>query len=99
VVSPAEHCAHPESKEVIGIKPQVLLSQVLGKWSTSGDAQPFEFILLTMLDEWEADHPSSKDHATRTVPELMQEFLHAFASENAVSPSPDSNSAPCSNQS
>jgi len=99
VVSPAEHCAHPESKEIVGIKPPVLLSQVLGKWSASGDAQPFEFILLTMLDEWEADHPSSKDRATRTVPELMQEFLHAFASENAVSPSPDSNSAPCSNQS
>jgi len=84
VVSPAEHCAHPESKEVIGIKPQVLLSQVLGKWSTSGDAQPFEFILLTMLDEWEATHPASEDRATRTVPELMREFLHTFASENTA---------------
>jgi Fe-S-cluster containining protein len=84
VVSPAEHCAQPESKEVIGIKPPVLLSQVLGKWNTSGDTQPFEFILLTLLDEWEAAHPASEDRADRTVPELLQEFLHAFASEDTA---------------
>ncbi|MFY9936667.1 MAG: YkgJ family cysteine cluster protein [Silvibacterium sp.] len=84
VVSAAEHCAHPESKQVVGIKPPVLLSQVLGKWSASGEAQPFEFILLTMLDEWEAAHPAIEDRAIRGVPELLQEFLHAFASENAA---------------
>jgi hypothetical protein len=91
VVSAAEHCAHPESKQVVGIKPPVLLSQVLGKWSASGEAQPFEFILLTMLDEWEAAHPAIEDRAIRGVPELLHEFLHAFASENAASPAPNPN--------
>ena len=82
VVSPAEHCAHPGTKEIISIKQPVLLSQVLGRWSASGEALSFEFILLTMLDEWVAEHPTSEDHARRTAPELLQEFLHAFARES-----------------
>jgi len=82
VASPAENCAHPDTKEVIGVKPPVLLSHVLGKWNTSGDPRSNEFILLTMLEEWSAAHPASEDRATRTAPELMQEFLRTFASEN-----------------
>ena len=90
VVSPAEHCAHPETEEIVGIKPPVLLSQVLGRWSVSGDAQSHEFILLTMLDEWTAAHPASDDRAYRTVPDLLQEFLHAFASETQAASSAES---------
>ncbi len=86
VASPAEHCAHPETKEVIGVKPPVLLSRVLGKWNTSGDAHNSEFILLTMLDEWSASHPAGEDRATRTAPELLHEFLRTFASENTSEP-------------
>ena len=86
VASPAEHCAHPETKEIIGVKPPVLLSRVLGKWNTSGDATSSDFILLTMLDEWIAAHPISEDRALRSAPELMQEFLHTFASENTSMP-------------
>jgi len=82
VASPAEQCAHPETEEVIGVKPPVLLSRVLGKWNASGDTQSADFILLTMLDEWIAAHPASEDRAARTAPELMQEFLRTFASEN-----------------
>jgi Fe-S-cluster containining protein len=84
VASPAEHCAHPETKEIIGIRPPVVLSRILGQWNASGDAEPYSFILLTMLDEWAAAHPASEDRAHRTVPELLQEFLHAFASENTT---------------
>ena len=89
VASPAENCAHPETKEVIGVKPPVLLSRVLGKWNASGDAHNSEFILLTMLDEWSASHPAGKDRATRTAPELLHEFLRTFAGENSSEP-PDS---------
>lgn len=91
VISPAEHCAHPETKEIIGVKPPVLLSRVLGKWNTSGDPQSSDFILLTMLDEWAAAHPAAEDRATRTAPDLLQEFLRTFASENNSSAAPDSN--------
>jgi Fe-S-cluster containining protein len=90
VASPAEHCAHPDTKEVIGVKPPVLLSRVLGKWNTSGDTTSSDFILLTMLDEWIAAHPGSEDRATRTPPELLQEFLHTFAAEK-ISSSNDTN--------
>ena len=86
VASPAEHCAHPETKEVIGVKPPVLLSRVLGKWDASGGAHNSEFILLTMLDEWSASHPAGEDRATRTAPELLHEFLRTFASENSSEP-------------
>jgi Fe-S-cluster containining protein len=86
VVSPAEHCAHPETKEIISIKPPVLLSHVLEKWSPSGDARSFEFILLTLLDEWVAEHPADDDCARRTAPELLQEFLGAFAGVNQAAP-------------
>ncbi len=89
VASPAENCAHPETKEVIGVKPPVLLSRVLGRWNTSGEAHNSEFILLTMLDEWSASHPAGEDRATRIAPELLHEFLHTFASENAAEPSID----------
>jgi Fe-S-cluster containining protein len=82
VASPPEHCAHPESKEIIGIKPPVLLSRVLGQWNPSGDAQSPDFVLLTMLDEWAAALPAREDHAHRTAPELLQEFLHAFANDH-----------------
>lgn len=82
VASPAEHCARPETKEIVGVKPPVLLSRVLSKWNTSGDTTSPDFILLTMLDEWIAAHPINEGRAIRSAPELMQEFLHAFASEN-----------------
>jgi Fe-S-cluster containining protein len=81
VVSPAEHCAHPELKEITGIKPPVLLSQILARWDVNGDPQPHELILLTMLDEWIAKHPAEKDEPHRTSPELLQEFLRAFAKD------------------
>jgi Fe-S-cluster containining protein len=81
VVSPAEHCAHPETEEVVTVKPSVLLSRTLGKWDASGEPQPPELIIMTMLDEWIAAHPSGEDRAARTVPELLHEFLAAFASE------------------
>ena len=90
VASPAEHCAHPETKEIIGVKPPVLLSRVLGKWNGSGVPQS-EFLLLTLLDEWTAAHPARKDRATRTAPDLMLEFLHTFAGENSASPALDTN--------
>lgn len=81
VVSPAEHCAYPESKEIVGIKPQVLLSRVLERWDPSGDPTAKEIILLTMLDEWVAQHPPALDIVRRTAPELLQEFLSGFASD------------------
>jgi Fe-S-cluster containining protein len=90
VASPPEHCAHPESKEILGVKPPVLLSRVLSKWNTSGETRSTDFILLTMLDEWIAAHPDSEDRATRTAPELLQEFLRTFASENSSASGPHS---------
>jgi Fe-S-cluster containining protein len=86
VVSPAEHCAHPQTKEIVGIRPPVVLSQILARWSASGDAQGHELILLTMLDEWVAAHPESGDDAHRTAPEMLQEFLHAFAGDAKAAP-------------
>jgi len=85
VVSPAENCAHPQSKEIVGINPPVKLSQILVKWDTNGDPQPHELILLTMLDEWVAQHPTGSDRAHRSAPELLQEFIHAFADDAAAS--------------
>jgi Fe-S-cluster containining protein len=87
VVSPAEYCSHPETKEIVGADPPVRLSQILGKWTTNGDRQPNEVILLTMLDEWVANHPAGEDHAHRTAPEMLQEFLHAFAKDASAAPS------------
>ena len=84
VVSPAEHCAHPETEEVVTVKPSVLLSRTLKKWNVSGEPQPSDLIILTMLDEWLAAHPADEDHATRTVPELLQEFLGAFAADKTA---------------
>ena len=84
VVSPAEHCANPATEEVITVKPSVLLSNTLRKWNASGEPQPNELIVLTMLDEWIAAHPATEDRATRTAPELLQEFLRAFAADNTL---------------
>lgn len=88
VVSPAEHCAHPETKEIIGINPPVKLSQILVKWDTNGDPQPHELILLSMLDEWAAQHPADSDRPHREAPELLQEFLHVFAADAAAPADP-----------
>jgi Fe-S-cluster containining protein len=87
VVSPAEHCAHPQTNQIAGIKPPVPLSQILGRWDPSGDRQPRGLILLTMLDEWVAKHPADKDRPHRSSPELLQEFLHAFAQDAEAAPS------------
>jgi Fe-S-cluster containining protein len=84
VVSAAEHCAHPEKKEIEALKLPVLLSRILARWDASGDPQTEEIILLAMLDEWVARHPASEDRAHRTSPELLQEFLHAFARDAAA---------------
>lgn len=81
VVSPADHCAHPRTREITGIKPPVALSPILSRWTASGDAQKFELILLTMLEEWGTAHPESEDSAHRTAPEMLREFLHAFAND------------------
>ncbi len=87
VVSPAKHCAHPATKEIVGIKPPVLLSQILAGWDTNGETRPPELILLTMLEEWIAKHPAEQDRPCRTSPELLQEFLRAFAKDAADAPS------------
>jgi len=84
VVSPAEECARPDGGHVVGIKPAVKLSQILGRWSTSGDEQPHELIIMTMLDEWIARHPSGQDRARRSAPELLHEFLTSFAGDSAA---------------
>jgi Fe-S-cluster containining protein len=86
VSSPAENCAHPETKEAEGIEPPVLLSRVLSRWNTNGDAQPFQLILLTMLGEWVESHPVEEDRPHRTAPEMLQEFLHAFATDASAAP-------------
>ncbi|HEV2323939.1 MAG TPA: YkgJ family cysteine cluster protein [Terracidiphilus sp.] len=87
VVSSAEHCAHPQTKQIVGIKPPVLLSKVLEQWDTNGDRRPRALILLTMLEEWVAKHPAVEDRPHRTSPELLQEFLHAFAKDAETAPS------------
>jgi Fe-S-cluster containining protein len=87
VVSPAERCAHPATREIVGIKPPVLLSQILARWDTDGDPQPHELILLTLLEEWAAQHPAEQDGPHRTSPELLQEFLRVFAKDAADAPS------------
>jgi Fe-S-cluster containining protein len=84
VVSPAEECARPDGGQVVGIKPAVKLSQILGQWTTSGDAQQHELIIMTMLDEWIAGHPSCQDLAHRSAPELLHEFLTSFARDSAA---------------
>jgi Fe-S-cluster containining protein len=81
VVSPAERCANPGNEEIVSVKPPILFSQVLEKWNTSGERQAGEFILLTMLDEWAAQHPAEQDRAHRSGPEMLLEFLQA-GSEN-----------------
>jgi Fe-S-cluster containining protein len=86
VVSPAEHCAHPATKEVVGIKPPVLLSQILARWDANGDPQPRPLILLALLEEWIAEHPAEEDRAHRTSPELLKEFLQAFAQDASAAP-------------
>jgi Fe-S-cluster containining protein len=86
VVSPAEHCAHPASSDIVGVKPPVLLSNILARWDSDGDAHPPELILLTMLEEWSARHAADQSHPHRTSPELLQEFLHAFAREADAAP-------------
>lgn len=86
VVSPAENCAHPRSKQIVNIKPPVLLSPILETWDANGDPQPRLFILLTMLEEWLAEHPAQADRPHRTSPELLQEILHAFAKDADAAP-------------
>jgi Fe-S-cluster containining protein len=86
VVSPAEHCAHPATSDIVGVKPPVLLSNILSRWDTNGDAQTPELILLTMLEEWSARHATDESRPHRTSPELLQEFLHAFAHEADAAP-------------
>lgn len=88
VVSPPEHCAHPENKEIAGIKPPVLLSPILGRWSVDGNRGASEWILLTMLEGWAMQHPAAEDHPHRTAPELLQEFLRGFASDPDPAPVP-----------
>jgi Fe-S-cluster containining protein len=86
VVSPPEHCAQPRTKEIVGIKPPALLSQTLEAWDVNGDAQPRTWILLTMLDEWVAEHPAETDRPHRTSPELLQDFLRALANHADAAP-------------
>jgi len=86
VASPAENCAHPQTMEIDGIKPPVALSQILSRWNASGDAQKPELILLAMLDEWVAAHPEDEERAHRTAPEMLQEFLRAFARDAQAAP-------------
>jgi Fe-S-cluster containining protein len=81
VVSPAAHCAHPGTMEIVRVRPPAMLSQALAQWDTNGDPQKRELIVLAMLDEWAAKHPVEQDRAHRTSPELLQEFLRAFARE------------------
>lgn len=87
VVSPAENCAHPRTKQIVGIRPPVLLSRVLAQWDTSGDRRPRVLILLTMLEEWLAKHPADEDRPHRTSPELLREFLDAFTTHAEAAPS------------
>ncbi|MGH9589736.1 MAG: YkgJ family cysteine cluster protein [Terracidiphilus sp.] len=87
VVSPAEHCAHPRTKQIVGVRPPVLLSPILAQWDANGDSQPRALILLTMIEEWLAAHPAADDRPHRTSPELLQEFLHAFAKDAEAAPS------------
>jgi Fe-S-cluster containining protein len=86
VVSPAEHCSHPETKQIVSVKQPVSLSQIASGWDANGDARTPELIVLTMLDEWVAQHPPRDDRAHRTAPELLQEFLHTFASDAQAAP-------------
>lgn len=86
VVSPAEHCAHPRTRQIVGVRPPVLLSRILAQWDANGDSGPRTLILLTMLDEWVAAHPAADDRPHRTSPELLQEFLHAFANQAQAAP-------------
>ncbi len=86
VSSPAEKCSHPGTREVVGILPPVMLSRILGRWDTNGDAQPPELILLTMLEEWVARHPAGEDRPHRTAPEMLQEFLRGFARDAPAAP-------------
>jgi Fe-S-cluster containining protein len=94
VVSPAENCAHPRTAEIVGIQPPVMLSRILGRWDTNGDAQPSELILLAMLEEWAAKHPIEEDHPHRTAPELLQEFLRGFATDASAAPADPRTSHP-----
>jgi len=94
VVSPPEYCAHPHTKQIVGIRAPVALSHILGRWDASGDAGSAEVILLTMLDEWVARNPPENDRAHRTAPELLQEFLHAFARDAQDAPADPRESAP-----
>ncbi|MBV8631251.1 MAG: hypothetical protein JOZ83_10030 [Silvibacterium sp.] len=89
VVSAAENCAQPETEEVITVKPSVLLSNTLRRWNASGEPQPAELIVLTMLDEWAAAHPAIGDCATRSAPELLQEFVRTIAVDNTGKSSGD----------
>lgn len=86
VVSPAERCAHPREKGIAGIKPPVMLSQILAQWDVNGDQQARPLILLTMLEEWVEKHPAQDDRPHRTSPELLQEFLRAFARDAETAP-------------
>lgn len=86
VVSPAEYCAQPRAKQIVGIKPPVLLSQTLEGWDVNGDPQPRTWILLAMLDEWLAGHPVQADRPHRTAPELLQDFLRALTPEADTAP-------------
>jgi Putative zinc- or iron-chelating domain len=86
VVSPAANCAQPASSDIVSVKPPVLLSNILSRWDTNGGAQSPELILLTMLEEWSAKHSPEQSLPQRTSPELLQEFLHAFAREADAAP-------------
>jgi Putative zinc- or iron-chelating domain len=94
VVSPAELCAHPDTREIVGAKPPVLLSNILSRWDTNGGTQPPELILLTMLEEWIARHASDESRPQRTSPELFEEFLHAFAREADAAPTDPRTTSP-----
>ncbi len=86
VYSPAEKCAHPEAKGITGIKPPVLLSRILARWDTNGDAHSSELILLTMLEEWATRHWAEGDRLHRTAPEMLQEFQRGFAGDASAVP-------------
>ena len=86
VVSPPAHCAQPGSEDIVNIKPPVMLSQILARWDVNGDPQQRELILLTMLDEWLAQHPADQDRAHHTPAGLLEEFLRAFARDASAAP-------------
>ncbi len=74
VVSPAEHCAEDDSRDVVQVRMLLPVFQAVAQWQTVPPKHLMERVVtLILAPEWAAFHPEPPP--TRTGPQLLKELL------------------------